>query len=219
MENLLVPMEIKAVSDEGTFKGYASIFGNVDLGRDVVEPGAFKQFHKTRDGKIITLYSHDSFNNLPIGKSDVEQDEKGLKFEGQLVMDDPFVQRVHTHMKAGTLDGMSIGYSVLPGGSEFTEDGIRKLKKLKLHEISVVVFGMNPKARVTAVKSAAAGITTIREYEDFLRDAGFSNAQAKLLASGGFKAFQKHRDDGETELAAQNLLKAVENFSFPKITL
>lgn len=223
-QQLIVPMEVKSVDDAGQFSGYASIFGNVDEGYDVVEKGAFKKFAKTRDGKIRVLFQHDAYGRtqsagLPIGKATVEQDEKGLAFDGQLVMDDPFVQRVHTHLKAKTLDGMSIGFDILPGGAEFTEGGVRKLKALHLWEISVVTFGMNPKARVEAVKRAGQ-ITTIREYEDFLREeAGFSNAQAKLLAAGGYKALQSARDESGEVKAAQQLTELVERLQFPTFTL
>jgi hypothetical protein len=117
-------------------------------------------------------------------------------------MEDPFVQRVHTHMKAKTLNGMSIGYDVLPGGAKILESGIRQLNALKLWEISVVTFGMNPKASIDSVKN----ITTIREFEDFLREAGgFSKAQAVAIASGGWKTLQDRRDSGEADDASRFL--------------
>lgn len=217
MKHMFVPMEIKSVNEAGRFAGYASIFGNVDLGGDVItkdEP--FKEMVTNADGKVLTLFQHDSgggwgstgAGGLPIGLSDVKQNSTGLKFDGQLVMEDPFVQRVHTHMKAKTLTGMSIGYDVLPGGAKILESGIRELNALKLWEISVVTFGMNPKARIDTVK-AAQQVTNIREFEDFLRDVGgFSKAQAKQLASGGWKAMPDQRDvDGDA-----NSPKAVIDF-------
>jgi HK97 family phage prohead protease len=222
MKRLVVPMELKKVSAAGEFSGYASIFDNLDLGYDVIEKGAFQEIVKTPEGKVLTLFQHDAqgytaSGGLPIGLSDVEQDDKGLHFDSKLIMEDPFVQRVHTHLKAKTLNGMSIGFDVLPGGAEYTEAGVRRLKALKLWEISVVTFGMNPKARVEAVKHAAAAMT-IREFEDLLRDeCGFSNAQAKLIAAGGFKALQKARDEhGKVEgerMAAGLLSLPVPNFS------
>lgn len=223
MKQLYVPMEIKSVSDTGTFKGYASIFENVDLGLDVVRKGAFEEIQRTPDGKVLTLFQHDSSGRtasggLPIALSDVEQNSKGLKFEGQLIMEDPFVQRVFVHMKKKTLNGMSIGFDILAGGAKYLENGVRELTKLKLWEISVVTFGMNPKARVEAVKRASQ-IATIREFEDFLRDeGGFSNSQAKLLASGGFKAFQSARDESGDVKVAQQLSELVDRFQFPKLS-
>ena len=35
--------EAKAVKPDGSFEGYASLFGAEDLGRDVVMPGAFRK--------------------------------------------------------------------------------------------------------------------------------------------------------------------------------
>lgn len=198
------PMEIKALGDTGNFSGYASIFGNVDQGGDVMERGSFKEFHKTRDGKVLILYQHSSRD--PIGKADVRQDEKGLYFDGQLVMEDAIARKAYVGMKAGTIDAMSFGFDVLPGGATITEAGIRKVTAVKLWEISPVTFGMNELARIEAVK-AAAQVTNIREFECFLRDVGgFSIAQAKLLASAGWKALPDQRDvDGEADQAQRYL--------------
>ncbi len=61
-------------------------------------------------------------------------------------------------------------------------------------EVSLVTFPANGKARVEAVKSADS-IKTIREFEEFLRDVGgFSNAAAKAVAAGGFKANPRDED-------------------------
>jgi len=205
-------VEFKA-SEKGRFEGYASVFGNVDDGYDLIEEGAFKEFVRTRDDKTIVLWHHDM--REPIGKADVFQDSQGLGFKGQLVLADPLAMRAYTHMKEGTIDGMSIGYDVLPGGADYTAAGVRLLKALKLWEISVVTFGMNSEARIDTVKGAQQ-ISTIREFEDFLRDeAGYSHAQAKLLASGGWKALQQTRDGSGLEAAAKQLTEFLDSVKFP----
>lgn len=209
-------IEYKAKGDTGKFEGYASIFGNVDDGYDVIEAGAFKEFALTGDNKTLVLWHHKMTE--PIGKASVWQDNTGLGFEGELIMADPLAQRAHIHMKAGTIDGMSVGFDVLPGGAEYANTGVRVIKAAKLWEISVVTFGMNPLARIESVK-AAQQITTIREFEDFLRDAGgFSKAQAKQLASGGFKSLQGLRDAGDADGLTQ-LLATVDSPNFLKINL
>lgn len=217
MKFLNLPTEFKAAGDTGRFEGYAAIFGNIDLGGDIIERGAFKEFVTNRDGKTVILWQHSTRD--PVGVAKVRQDDKGLAFEGELVMEDPTARKAHAHMKAGSVNGMSIGYDVLDGGAEILNSGIRTLSKLKLWEISPVTFGMNPLAGIDAVK-AAAKIHTIREFEDFLRDAGgYSGAQAKLLASGGYKALMEHRDDGDMDGAAQRIAKAVASITFPTLTM
>jgi HK97 family phage prohead protease len=202
------PLEVKALKDQGKFEGYASVFGNVDQGGDIIEEGAFKEFARTRDNKTLILFQHDM--RQPIGKAEVSQDSKGLHVKGELVMADPVAQRAYVHMKADTLDGMSVGFDILPGGAEILNSGVRTLKALKLWEVSLVTFGMNELARVESVKRAGQ-MTTIREYEDFLRDeAGYSHAQAKLLASGGWKALQMARDEPASGAGAEQLRKTIE---------
>lgn len=211
MKFLGIPFEIKAFGDTGSFEGYASIFGNVDLGGDVVERGAFKEIVKGRNGLVKILNQHNVRD--PIGGAEVKQDDKGLFFKGQLVLETPSARSAYALMKAEVLDGMSMGYDVLEGGAKILESGIRQLKALKLWEISPVTFGMNPLAGIDSVKAAGA-ITTIREFEDFLRDAGgFSKAQAVQIASGGFKALQNRRDSGDTDDAIASHLKFLQSLS------
>lgn len=189
--------EIKSTSDEGAFIGIASPYGNVDDGGDVVEAGAFKEFELTADRKIRILQQHD--DDLILGKGSVEDTPEGLKLSGQLNLK---VARVRDHfefVKDGTINALSIGYSILPGGATYDGD-VRRLQKLKLWEVSLVTFPMNTLARVDAVKS----LTTIRDCEDFLRDAGMSRAAAKAFAVGGYKKLVNLRDAG-VEVSAELL--------------
>lgn len=198
--NVPLQLEVKAFGDTGSFEGYAGIFGNVDLGGDVLERNAIKEIVKGRNGKVKVLNQHNMRD--PIGGAEIHPDDKGIAFKGQLVLETPSARSAYALMKADVLDGMSFGYDVLAGGAEILKSGIRQLKAIKLWEISPVTFGMNPLAGITGVKS----INTIREYEDFLRDVGgFSAAQAKALASGGFKALQSARDEAGSVDEAKEL--------------
>ena len=195
MKYLNVPLELetKAFGDAGTFEGYASIFGNVDQGGDVIERGAFKEIVKNKSGQVVVLNQHNSRD--PVGLATVKQDDKGLAFTGQLILESPSARTAYALMKAGALTGMSIGYDVLAGGSKMMESGVRILSALKLWEISPVTFGMNALAGIDGVKSGA--ITNIREFEDFLREAGgFSKAQAVAIAGRGWSGLQDRRESG-----------------------
>lgn len=189
MEHKSVQFEIKKEPDaDGVFEGYASVFGVVDQGLDRVERGAFtKSIGSGR--KVKLLWQHDTAQ--PIGVwDDIKEDERGLFVKGRILKDVQKGAEAMALMRAGAIDSMSIGYRTV----EAAEEGggrIRKLMELDLFEVSLVTFPMLPDAQITAIKS----ITTIREFEKALRDAGFSNTEAKAIAADGFAGLADHRDD------------------------
>lgn len=213
MNKLQVTTEFKAMGDSGTFEGYAAMFGNVDLGGDIVERGAFKEFAKRRNGKIIVLNQHRPSD--PIGLAEVEQDDRGLKFTGQLVLESASARSAHALMKAGVLDEMSFGYDILAGGSETTKSGIRMLKALKLIEISPVTFAMNPLAGIDSVKArdelfTGGNLPSLKQFEEFLREAGASKTQAAAIAGRGLKEMLCRSESGSDPAA---VLAALQSFN------
>jgi hypothetical protein len=97
------------------------------------------------------LFSHDL--SQPLGVARLSDSKDGLLTDGQLVMEDPNVRRVHAHMKLGGLKGLSIGFRPVKGKTDYRDDGARVLKEIHLHEISVVAVAAAPRAQITAVKS------------------------------------------------------------------
>lgn len=210
-------IEVKFATEDldaktGEFSGYGAVFGNVDSYGDVIAPGAFKGSLRDwkREKKLPPMlvqhggWMMSDMDALPIGIwTEMEEDDVGLKVKGRIInLDTERGKTIYGAMKEGALDGMSIGYRA----KKFTlgtkpDEPRRKLEQIDLIEISVVTFPANGKARVSAVKSAP-DIKTIREFEDFLRDAGgFSHAAAKAIASRGFKAADPRDEDG-ADLAA-----------------
>ncbi len=141
------------VDVDGMFEGYASLFGVVDLGKDMVEAGAFLDSVKRRGPQgVKMLWSHDP--DVPIGVWEViREDILGLKVRGRLNLDVAKAREVHSLMKSGAIDGLSIGFKTVEARRE-PRTGIRRLSKIDLWEISVVTFPMLPQARVSAVKRA-----------------------------------------------------------------
>lgn len=188
-------LEIKALSDR-EFEGHGSVFGNVDLGGDVVVPGAFKRTlaeHKRSGTLPVMLWMHKM--DAPIGVwQEMKEDSRGLYVRGELA-DTILANEVRSLLKMKAVRGMSIGYRVTDAG--YDRDGHRLLKDIDLHEVSVVTLGMNPLAKVEAVKArlSAAGeyVPTEREFERSLRDAGYSRAVARHLAG---KVFDSEVDGG-----------------------
>ena len=76
--------KLNDVSDNGQFQGYAAMFGNVDLGNDVVEPGAFEQsLTETGGGKIPILDHHNPAQQIG-WNLEAREDSIGLFVRGQL---------------------------------------------------------------------------------------------------------------------------------------
>lgn len=213
-ETFLTPLEVKFAADSEamTFSGYGARFGNVDAYGDVIVPGAFsKTLSESRKSGAwpAMLSQHGGFtseDNTPIGVwTELKEDDKGLWVEGKLAPT-PRGQEIYTLMKMSprpAIDGMSIGYRATEWVMRSKPDEPRRtLKAVDLVEVSLVTFPANGKARVTSVKSADQ-IKTIREFEDFLRDeGGYSNAAAKAIAAGGFKAAEPRDEDDASAIAA-----------------
>ena len=210
LERLIIPFEIADFKkgdddDTGSFEGLAAAFNNKDMTGDIIKPGAFKGSIKSPK-RVKMLWQHQS--DQPVGVWLVlEETDKGLHAEGKLVLGVQRADEALLLMKAGAVDGLSIGFRIPKGGAEFDEDTfVRTITKLELWEVSLVTFPANPKARITRVKSAAARIKNIRDYEAFLRDeGGFTANQATALAVTGWKSAAELRDgagadDDSTEL-------------------
>lgn len=199
----LVDAEFKFADPEGdvaTFTGYGSIFGNIDNGRDMVMAGAFSESIGAKGAKgVKLLWQHDQ--SQPIGMfTAIEEDRKGLKATGKLLLTVSKAREAYEMMKAGIVDGLSIGFQTLKESYDIEKGGrgYRKIEKADLWEISLVTFPMNSRATVTAVKN----MPTDRELEAMLRDeAGLSNRDAKAALS----IFKKTlRDGGETAQAPRD---------------
>ncbi len=178
----------------GYFEGYGAIFGNKDLTNDIIEKGAFIETLK-KDGLPALLLQHDS--ESVIGKfTEAYEDERGLYMKGEINLDVQKAREAHSLLKQGALKGMSIGYQTQDYVYDQTT-GIRRLKKVKLLEVSIVTFPANDKAKITGVKFIPK---TIREFENWLREAGgFSKKQSKAIASDGWKGVDAHREDASEE--------------------
>jgi HK97 family phage prohead protease len=207
-----VHFEVKASQDDeekGVFSGYGSIFGNRDLGNDIVVEGAFAKSIASKGAKAVKmLYQHRP--DEPIGVFDeIIEDRRGLKVKGRLAMGTQRGREVYELMKMGALDGLSIGYRVDAKGYDYDDKGKRRyLKSVDLMEISAVTFPMNPRARVAAVKATER---SVREWEEILRDAGgLSRNEAKVGASALTKALDL-RDAGDN--GAPEIVEALNRFT------
>ena len=187
-------LSIKSMDDEtGEFEGYGSTFDSEpDSYGDVIAKGAFSESleqHKARGSMPKLFWQHDS--HQPIGKwLAATEDDNGLLMRGRLNMGVQKGREAYELLKAGDIDGLSIGYRI----KKHTEDkdkGIWLLEKLDLFEVSVVSIGANRHATVDSVKAERAALELIerlkagdrlteREFEQMLKGTlGLSNSQAE----------------------------------------
>ncbi len=137
---------------DGSFEGYASLFNRPDLGGDIVLPGAFHDSLRQRGARgIRMLYQHDPAE--PVGAwTDITEDARGLFVRGRLATDVKRAREILALMRAGALDGLSIGFRAVSARRD-AKAGSRRLYKIDLWEISIVTFPLLPGARVTQVKA------------------------------------------------------------------
>lgn len=188
------PFELKKLDEGGIFEGYASVFGVKDSDGDVIVKGAFKNaLARMADGgkRPKMLWQHNP--SIIIGKwVEMFEDERGLYVKGTLFTDIEKGAEAYALMKHGELDGMSVGFNI---DNAYTEDRNRVIDDLDLWEISVVTWGANPEALVSSVKS----IDTERDFEQFLRESGFSRNEAKRITTQGFKKNSSETLDNQAE--------------------
>lgn len=189
-------LDIKSVEDDGAFEGYASLFNREDLGHDVIQPGAFRDSLAGRDASAIKmLFQHNPAE--PIGVWDeIREDARGLYVRGRLMLAVTKAREVLALMRAGALDGLSIGFKAVKARRD-ARSGVRRIETVDLWEISVVTFPMLPGARVSAVKQRpfAARVPSTRDFERWLtRDAGLTRTEARAVSRDGLKGLQGLRD-------------------------
>lgn len=212
---LTIPLEIKSLNKR-EFEGHGSIFGNEDLGGDVVQRGAFATSlleHDQKNSMPQMFWMHDA-SRVPGKWTEMSEDNNGLYVKGVLA-ETPLGDEIHELLKMEAVRGLSIGY--MTRDSEWTDDGTRVLKEIDLWEVSVVSLPMNPLAQVTMAKSqlSSAGeyVPTARQFERTLRDVGCSQTVAKKIIARVYegKARDVPPDDDDEAREVLAIVEAMED--------
>lgn len=207
---------LQAIEENGEWKisGYATVFGNRNSYGFQIRKGAYsKLLSEGVNPKMF--FNHDSYA-VPIGKwTDLREDEIGLKVEGVLTKSVSQAEDIYHAVKAGTVDGLSVGIAWKAADEVELEDGTIEVTMIaRLSEISVVTYPSDGKARVTQVLSAdevdekIESLQSVRDLENFFHDEfQLSKRQSGWLLSKAKACFaaEKSRDDSQKaqkELAA-----------------
>lgn len=186
-----------ADSRKGIIRGFASTFGNIDLGDDVVDQGAFKKTLQENKGIVPILADHDPSKQIGWNVR-AEETDKGLFVEGQINMNTQLgkdrYEIAKQALEVGAKMGLSIGYAVVKSLPDKDRPSVRRLKELKLFEYSLVTFPMNTAAMVTAAKgwfedtTVVSFIETVQAKAKALGIAPDVIAEALLRKSGAANA-------------------------------
>lgn len=150
-------LDVKAADDAtGLVEGYLSTFGNEDLGRDVVDKGAFAQTlaratataYRNKSAALYPLlWQHDP--KEPIGAiTSAHEDIHGLRISTRLNMSIERGRQAYHGLKMGYM-AFSIGFRLTKYEYQM---GVRHLQEIDLKEGSAVTWPMNPLARATGAE-------------------------------------------------------------------
>lgn len=200
-------------AEAGLIEGYASVFGGPpDLTGDIMLPGAFGPSlakHRREGTSPLMLWGHDAFSP-PIGVwEEMAEDGKGLRVKGYVDIDDPMGGRVYRALKRGSMKGLSIGYETKVAETDPKRPGVRLLKEVDLWEVSPVNFPAERRASVDTVKGYLNGgeLPSVREFEESLRELGFSKSQAVAIASKGLAGLVRSESGADDNRAFLKALK------------
>ncbi|NCP62204.1 MAG: HK97 family phage prohead protease [Alphaproteobacteria bacterium] len=136
---------------QALFKGYASIFDEVDSQNDRVVRGAFQKSLQAaaKAGQLPKmLWQHNEKELIGLWTT-IREDAKGLYVEGKLLTDVAKAKEAQALIQEKALDGLSIGYIVKQALRGKERGAVRLLTEVELLEISLVTFPANAGARIS----------------------------------------------------------------------
>ena len=190
--------EIRAEGDGHTFTGYAAIFNSEAEGlstREIIKPGAFSKSvaaAERGDWEVKALQDHDAkyfLGSTKTGTLNLEEDDRGLKVRVSLNPEVTFASDLAAMLRRdGAAMGMSFGFSVPNKGDTYNDNGVRELRNIRLHEVSLLT-GNQPAYPATiglgAVRSLSErteidASTLMRAFDALLAGAPDADSAATL---------------------------------------
>lgn len=135
-------------------------------------PGAYEEiapgaFDETLSNDIRALVNHDPnyvLGRNKVGTLELKSDSRGLWGRIKINPNDTDAVNLYERVKRGDIDQCSFGFNILDEETEWREDGTVKwrLKKIDLHEVSVVTF---PAYEQTGVQARKAEVEQHRQRQ------------------------------------------------------
>jgi HK97 family phage prohead protease len=197
-------LQVKDGEDGWGVSGFASTWDR-DEGGDVILKGAFAESLRSNP-KPPLLFHHKHDQVVGVARR-LEETPEGLWGEWRLSRT-ALGQDTRELVRDGALSGLSIGYTIPPGGAERKGD-TRYLRTVRLLETSIVAFPMNLGARIATVKEAPLA-PVLRELEALLETKRRRHRLATLDALTTGSAQDRHRRDRLGDALRQAQLRVVQ---------
>jgi len=179
--------EVRAVADDGTIEVLAVAHGITDDYGTQFQRGTFTESLEERLPVIAWAHSWDE----PIGKATgFRETDEGLYLTARLDIGQgiPRADQAYAQLRSGTLTDVSVGFM---RRADEERDGVTVITKADLDEVSVVLRGAVPGARVLAVRSARSGeVVDLAAVEQIARrvvageiDQATADEMARLLSA------------------------------------
>lgn len=162
--NLTIREEVE--KQEKVIEGYFVVFNT----ETELWPGAFEEidsgaFDETLENDIRALINHNTemvLGRTKSGTLEIRLDEKGVWCRIVINENDIDAMNLYARVQRGDVDQCSFGFNILEEETEFRDDGTVKwiIKKIDLHEVSVVTF---PAYEATGVQARKRDFEEIKE--------------------------------------------------------
>lgn len=189
--------------------GHAAVFNAVseNLGgfREQIAPGAFRSSIGRDD--IRALFNHDP--NFVLGRNGagtlrLAEDGHGLAIEIDLPDTTVVRDLIVAPIRRGDINQMSFGFRTIRDhwAEDASAGSLRTLLEVDLYDVSAVTFPAYPQTSISArahgswrrssggSEPVADRVSSARDLEAFLTDAGFARAAARKITAGGWPALK-----------------------------
>jgi len=144
--SLQTKLKTRAEEDEMIIEGYFAVYNT----ETELWPGAFEEiapgtFDNTLSNDIRALINHDTslvLGRTKAGTLELKTDSRGLWGRIKINPNDTDAVNLYERVKRGDVDQCSFGFNILEEETDYRDDGTVKwtIKKVELHEVSVVTF-------------------------------------------------------------------------------
>lgn len=146
---------LKVDQDQRTVAGYAVVWGATDYYGTRFKKGVFSDDIDIRKDRIRFLWQHDP--TKPLGKVDLEEDDRGLKVTATIDEKAPAASEALNLVDGRLVDGFSVGFipiEMTELDPEEEDDGAWLLfERARLLEVSLVTLPAQDDARVEEIRS------------------------------------------------------------------